>query len=108
MKECPFCGSTDVQISNNDGIEYYGKCNSCFCFSEEALTSDDALANWERRAYEKTEKRIVPELTVGVSADQMTRTIDQIKSVLDNYNITNQDAKAITIALQNAMVVGKS
>jgi Lar family restriction alleviation protein len=53
MKECPFCGSVDVQISNNDKIEYYGKCNNCNSFSEEAMSRDEALENWERRYDDK-------------------------------------------------------
>ncbi len=52
MKACPFCGSTDVQISNNSKVDYYGKCNNCCSYSEEASNRDDAMKNWERRSSE--------------------------------------------------------
>lgn len=54
LKPCPFCGSNEIGIQRHD--EYL-----CFCYGCEATTGyydshKEAIAAWNRRAYEMKEE----------------------------------------------------
>ena len=51
LKPCPFCGSNRVQIRTDDeGISWYIFCNNCGAMCGYALSEDEVVKAWNRRA----------------------------------------------------------
>lgn len=64
LKPCPFCGSTNVEISPYGGAKAVA-CMDCFCRSEifeGENTKEKAIAAWNRRAAPQSKVLTVDEL----------------------------------------------
>ena len=58
-KACPHCAGTDLRMSEGRPGKvsaYWVRCNSCAAEGPVALSQDDALALWNRRARKKKQK----------------------------------------------------
>ena len=53
LKPCPFCGSTDIVITQNNGFLSggYAMCRGCSATTRSSIYTDEAVANWNRRTY---------------------------------------------------------
>lgn len=53
LKECPFCGSSEVSLSNtfmnNDIAGIIVECGKCACMGPDANSKEEAIAAWNRR-----------------------------------------------------------
>ena len=52
LKDCPFCGSYDVDIwedDSNETKEWYMQCNECWAQGCKALTEKSAIRLWNLR-----------------------------------------------------------
>lgn len=58
VKDCPFCGSVDVEI-DEEGVEFFVGCQECGCKGGNADTVMEAIDSWNRRA---PEMKAIPEL----------------------------------------------
>nr|DAG81909.1 MAG TPA: restriction alleviation protein [Caudoviricetes sp.] len=54
LKPCPFCGSTDIVIARNQGFFSggYALCQGCFATTRSSVSTDEAVANWNRRTHD--------------------------------------------------------
>ena len=54
LKPCPFCGSTDIVITQKNGFLSggYAMCRGCFATTRSSIYTDEAVANWNRRPYD--------------------------------------------------------
>lgn len=51
LKRCPFCGGSDIDIrTDNGGLSWYSFCNACGVICGYAMTKDDVMNAWNRRA----------------------------------------------------------
>ena len=54
LEPCPFCGSTDVEISFRypllgEGLRMLVVCNCCGCMTAQCRNEDKAIEAWNRR-----------------------------------------------------------
>lgn len=47
---CPFCGSADLEKSNNGDNHWNVWCNGCATSGPDAVGEDDAIVVWNRRS----------------------------------------------------------
>ena len=54
LKPCPFCGSTDIVITQKHGFLSggYAMCRGCYATTRSSVYTDEAVANWNRRPYD--------------------------------------------------------
>jgi Lar family restriction alleviation protein len=55
IKECPFCGSVNVEIKEDQSMAYYGgayyaECQECKSCIKSVKHSEEAIAVWNRRS----------------------------------------------------------
>lgn len=51
LKPCPFCGGNKVETRTDDeGISWYIFCNNCGAMCGYALSEDEVVKAWNRRA----------------------------------------------------------
>lgn len=54
LKPCPFCGSTDIVITQEHDFLSggYVMCRGCFATTRSSIYTDEAVANWNRRTHD--------------------------------------------------------
>lgn len=54
LKPCPFCGSTDIVITQEHGLLSggYAMCRGCYATTRSSIYTDEAVANWNRRPHD--------------------------------------------------------
>ncbi len=54
LKPCPFCGSKNIRIWDNDNILPWVQCNDCLTSIATRETREEAITAWNRRANDET------------------------------------------------------
>lgn len=51
LKPCPFCGSDDLKVwATSIPYQSFVECRKCCCIGPDCVTTDEAIAAWNRRA----------------------------------------------------------
>ncbi|MBR1384494.1 MAG: ATP-dependent Clp protease ATP-binding subunit ClpX [Ruminococcus sp.] len=91
VKHCNFCGKSSARVRNMFTAGNYSICDECVLYCYDALTGHGALNN-------KESDFVIPEFTGDVSLKKPA----EIKAVLDEYVIGQEDAKiALSVAVYN-------
>ena len=56
LKPCPFCGSKDDLLINDEDYEVFVFCWSCEARGPEMFSKNDAIEAWNRRADDGSRK----------------------------------------------------
>lgn len=51
FKPCPFCGSTNIDISSDSYYCYYVVCHECYNRTHECNNKVDVIERWNRRVF---------------------------------------------------------
>lgn len=60
---CPFCGSKVVIDSfyAEYSVRYYIECSQCHCYSDDFLTEDELIEEWNKRVYPEDVQKAIDE-----------------------------------------------
>jgi hypothetical protein len=80
VRECPFCGSDDIDFVHNSN-EAYGKCNNCNSFSSGTINFADAVVNWNKRVSDSELEKTIRKLTVELKSVK-----DGVAQIMENVD----------------------